>query len=337
MSELKQHHGFDPAAENDTGASIARFALLGGPEVLLLGAGSPEVARYLTGEHGRDVTDLDGDVDALTSMDGRQFDVVILRNVLEHLLQPGQTLERLLSASLLRADGLLVLSVPNASHQSVVSELLVGDLRYGDSGVLDDGPVRWFTLERLTSLVERAGFIVDRVERTRRTLEETASVDRSLDLSEDLRRRMVEMNDESMTQHFIVLARPNTPLNRAQAELDAVRAERQALHTQRDGLMRDRRVLQHEVGRLAELLRSEQDAKLADAAAAAAERQVLTAKIQQLHAQILATGKRVDRLQARARKWRATARAQERELDFYRSSRALRAAERMIRLARRAG
>lgn len=348
MSELKYSYPFDPEAENDTAASIARFVLLGGPDVLDIGSGPAWVSRYLAREHGRDVTCVDNDVDALKSLHGtglaaieadletdswdaelagRQFDVVILADVLEHLRRPGRILEALLAKSLLRADGLLVISVPNASHQSVVSELLLGDFRYTETGILDETHVRWFTLESLTRLLERSGFVVDRVERTRRTLEQTPSAERALGLPDEVRRQMVELNDDSLTYQFVVLARPDTAANRMTADRDAFEADRQAWHRERGDLLRERRVLQHEVERLAGLLNSEREAMSAETAAGAAELQLLTDQVHTLRARIAADANAIE-------KWKARARARRKRLEFYRNSRGMRAAERIVRKAR---
>jgi SAM-dependent methyltransferase len=355
MNELKYTYEFDPAAENDTAASIGRLALLGGPRVLDIGSGPAWVSRYLASEHGRDVTCLDYDVEALTSLHGteltaieadleldgwdaelagQQFDVAIVADVLEHLRQPGRVLEHLLSASLLRPDGLLVISVPNASHQSVVSELLLGDFRYTETGILDETHVRWFTLDSLTRLLERSGFVVDRVERTRRMLEHTPSAERALALPAELRQQLVELNDESLTYQFVVLARPDTAARRMSAEREAFEAERRAWHLERGDLIRDRRVLQHEVERFADLLRSEREAMSADSANGAAELRHLTNQISSLQAHLAASDAEIETLRARVTKWRTAAQSRGEKLEFYRNSRGMRTAERVVRKAR---
>ncbi|HUP98904.1 MAG TPA: class I SAM-dependent methyltransferase [Aeromicrobium sp.] len=363
MTELKYRYTLDPEAENDTAASIARLALLGGRRVLDIGSGPAWVSRYLAGEHRRKVTCLDNDIDALKSLQGteltaieadleqadwdaalsgQQFDVVILADVLEHLRQPGLILERLLSASLLRSDGLLVVSVPNASHQSVVSELLLGDFRYTETGILDETHVRWFTLDSLTRLLERCGFVVDRVERTRRKLEHTPSGERALAVPDEVRRRLPELNDESLTYQFVVLARPDTAARRMASDRDAFDAERQAWHLERGDLLRQHRVLQHEVDRLTGLLRAEREAASAETAAGAAELEVLTDRVQHLHARLAASaeqmqamGGKIESLRRRVARWKTTAEARGKKLEFYRASRGMRIAERVVRRVRR--
>ncbi|WP_084540909.1 class I SAM-dependent methyltransferase [Nocardioides alkalitolerans] len=229
MPALKYDYSFDPADENNTAAAVASFALTGGDDVLDIGSGPGWVSRYLAAEQGRHVTCLDYDRDALASLEeaglralfcdleteewdseitGESFDVVILADVLEHLRRPDAVLRRLRDQGLLRDDGRLVISVPNASHQSVVAELLVGDFRYTETGILDETHIRWFTLTSLRRLLESCGFVIEQVHRTTRILENVDSRSRAALLGDKVRREMSELNHDSTTYQFVVLARP---------------------------------------------------------------------------------------------------------------------------------
>jgi hypothetical protein len=252
---------------------------------------------------------------------------VVIADVLEHLRQPGKLLERIRSASLLREDGFVIISVPNASHQTVVAELLHGDFRYTETGLLDETHVRWFTLRNLTRLLERSGFVVDRVERTLRPMEH-ASLDRALDISPEMRREIRELNDESMTYQFVVLARPDTAANRMAAERDAFEVDRQAWAEERRELVALIRTHEREHTRLADQLRSEQEYMLTEFAAGAAE--------------LKAQADQVAVLRKRVEKWRDIAgrrgrrvKRLEAQVGFYRGSRLIRLSERIVRRARR--
>lgn len=348
MSDLKYTYTFDPEADNNTATSIARFALLGGPDVLDIGSGPAWVSRYLAGEHGRTVTCLDYDIDALRSLAdtgltayeadleaegwdkpvaGQQFDVVIIADVLEHLREPGKVLERLREASLMREDGFVIISVPNASHQSVVAELLHGDFRYTEAGLLDETHVRWFTLENLTRMLERSGFVVDRVERTLRPMEH-ASLDRTLDISPELRREIRQLNDESMTYQFVVLARPDTAANRMAAQRDAFEADRAAWAEERRELIALIRTHERDKARVVDQLKSEQEYMRREFAAGARELETQLTKLESLR--------------RRAEKWKGIAADRDRriqrleaQIGFYRGSRLMRLCERIVRKARR--
>src|SRR5205085_124080 len=74
----------------------------------------------------------------------RKFDAMIFGDVLEHLLDPVRLLRMLLPA--LADDGVLVLSIPNVKHWTVLYPLLVKDRwTYEDAGLLDRTHVHLFT------------------------------------------------------------------------------------------------------------------------------------------------------------------------------------------------
>ena len=97
----------------------------------------------------RDVT---GSLDALR---GRQFDVVLLLDVLEHTT----CAEDMLAAArdLLSREGRLLISVPNVAHLSVRLELATGRFEYRSHGILDRTHVQFFTLRRIEQMVQRVG------------------------------------------------------------------------------------------------------------------------------------------------------------------------------------
>jgi len=94
------------------------------------------------------------DVDVL----GHDFDVLIISEVLEHLVDPWGTLRRL--ASSLRTGAMVYASSPNAAHWSIICNLVYGRFRYQPSGLMDKTHLRWFTPESYRALFEETGFKV---------------------------------------------------------------------------------------------------------------------------------------------------------------------------------
>lgn len=90
------------------------------------------------------------------------FDVVVCADVLEHLVDPAGTLKSLIR--FLKPDGILVASVPNIVHASVVYQMAKGVFDYTEFGLLDDSHVRFFTKKTICETLIRAGFIVDKLE-----------------------------------------------------------------------------------------------------------------------------------------------------------------------------
>jgi 2-polyprenyl-3-methyl-5-hydroxy-6-metoxy-1,4-benzoquinol methylase len=98
-----------------------------------------------------------GDLDTLdlaAEFGEDRFDAIVAADVLEHLKDPLETLNRL--RPLLKPEGFFVISVPNVAHGSVRLALLSGDFKYGDIGLLDSTHLRFFTRETLEQLLDDA-------------------------------------------------------------------------------------------------------------------------------------------------------------------------------------
>jgi SAM-dependent methyltransferase len=90
------------------------------------------------------------------------FDALICGDVLEHLIDPGVTLRRLVP--MLKPGARLIASVPNVSNWRIVLGLLRGSFDYVDEGAMDRTHLRWFTPATLRRLIEDAGLSVDRLQ-----------------------------------------------------------------------------------------------------------------------------------------------------------------------------
>src|ERR1035437_1146467 len=86
------------------------------------------------------------------------FDAILLIDVLEHLVEPGRVLARLLD--LLKPGGLVVASIPNVAHVWVIANLLAGRWPQKDSGIFDRTHLRFFARGDMIRLLEGAGLEV---------------------------------------------------------------------------------------------------------------------------------------------------------------------------------
>jgi len=97
-------------------------------------------------------------LDLTSTFGDRKFDVVLCLDVLEHLLEPLDTLKRL--KDLLTPTGIVVASIPNVTHAAVRLQLLDGAFTYTDTGLLDRTHVRFFDRTEVTALFDDAGLTV---------------------------------------------------------------------------------------------------------------------------------------------------------------------------------
>jgi SAM-dependent methyltransferase len=102
---------------------------------------------------------LEGDVERMKlPFEHCFFDVIILSEILEHLVDPWGALERL--RPVLKPGGLIYTSSPNVAHITVLKALLRNRWDYCDEGRFDRTHLRWFTPATYRQMIERAGFEV---------------------------------------------------------------------------------------------------------------------------------------------------------------------------------
>jgi 2-polyprenyl-3-methyl-5-hydroxy-6-metoxy-1,4-benzoquinol methylase len=100
-----------------------------------------------------------GSFDSELDLPPSYFDVVTMNDVLEHLPRPEPALA--LAKAVLKADGSLIISVPNVRYYLNVRDLLFRkDWRYTDFGILDRTHLRFFTMRSAVRTVEENGFHV---------------------------------------------------------------------------------------------------------------------------------------------------------------------------------
>lgn len=124
----------------------------------------PEAAAEAR-KHLDDVVEADLNATSLADLfRGREFDVVVFGDVLEHLVDPDVVLRS--SVPLLAAGGAVVISIPNVNHGSLRLALLQGRWEYGETGLLDRTHLRFFTRESVVRMVAAAGLHITRLSGT---------------------------------------------------------------------------------------------------------------------------------------------------------------------------
>jgi len=101
--------------------------------------------------------DLEYGVDPkMPALCGREFDKVLLLDVLEHLRQPDKLLQD--CRSFLKPNGHLIVSLPNIANITVRLMLLFGGFNYTERGLLDKTHIRFFTRKTARKLLESNGY-----------------------------------------------------------------------------------------------------------------------------------------------------------------------------------
>lgn len=160
---------------------LLRFVPRGGSSALDVGCGAGGFAVHLRSRGYGRVTGIEPDAgrselardsvdrvihstieDALErDLAGDRFDLIVVSDVLEHLVDPWTVTGRLTEC--LTRGGRMLLSVPNVGSLEVVKQLVRhGDWRYDDSGMFDRTHLRWFGRSTLRALLDRAGLVPER-------------------------------------------------------------------------------------------------------------------------------------------------------------------------------
>jgi len=185
-SGLLHQRRFDPQGDDnthydlklgyDSSHSYALAAVGKGSRVLDIGAGPGGMARELT-KQGCEVTVVDRHAPAVPSVDVKvvvqdlndpprfdvhAYDTLLLLDVIEHVNNPEQFLERV-RAQFDHTPKKLVLSTPNIAFFVQRLMLLGGQFNYGKAGILDRTHTRLFTFRAVEHLLRDAGFRIKSV------------------------------------------------------------------------------------------------------------------------------------------------------------------------------
>jgi 2-polyprenyl-3-methyl-5-hydroxy-6-metoxy-1,4-benzoquinol methylase len=88
----------------------------------------------------------------------REFDRVLVLDVLEHMRDPAKLLSELKTQ--LAPRGKLIVSVPNAVNLTIRLMILFGHFSYSDRGILDWSHLRFFTRQTIRKLLRQNGYRV---------------------------------------------------------------------------------------------------------------------------------------------------------------------------------
>lgn len=236
----------DPAA-NDSLARIVQ-SIPPASRVLDVGTGSGALGRYLKNmrchvdgitysdeeaalaryDYARlEVIDLERTPPSALFSDQR-YDVIVCADILEHLRNPAEILRDL--RSLLSHNGCLLLSIPNATYQGVIFELMAGRFVRTREGILDTTHVNFYDRRGLTRMVEAAGFNIQTVSDVCKGLECSEFSALDIQALPKIIRQYVESLPDADTYQFVwtlipsecpIIATPNAPPSRPAVSIPA--------------------------------------------------------------------------------------------------------------------
>jgi 2-polyprenyl-3-methyl-5-hydroxy-6-metoxy-1,4-benzoquinol methylase/GT2 family glycosyltransferase len=113
-----------------------------------------------------DVERLDLDFDRESKIENlkskMRFDCLVCADVLEHLVDPAGFLRR--TRSWLTDEAVVVASVPNVRHHSVVGSLIEGNWTYEPAGLLDNTHLHFFTRRDAEEMFVKAGYQIEKLQ-----------------------------------------------------------------------------------------------------------------------------------------------------------------------------
>ncbi|MDR0259150.1 MAG: class I SAM-dependent methyltransferase, partial [Comamonas sp.] len=159
----------------------------------------------------------------------RQYDYIVCADVLEHLRQPEQLLAD--CRDLLAENGEILVSIPNAGYCGLVMELMQGELRYREEGLLDSTHLRFFTRQSLLRLMQAGQWSVQSLETIDRPLDESEFARTTADSLPPAVMRYLLAQPDALAYQFICSIRPSSDAAAAQAHAQlAMESEANTAH-----------------------------------------------------------------------------------------------------------
>ena len=170
---------FDPErAHPDDAHSILMRLIPANSRVLELGCATGYLSGYMEQRLGCRVTGLEADaeavriastrcteafvtdLDALDALDAASanapYDVLLAAAVLEHLKYPERLLQQ--AKSLLKAQGIVIVSLPNIAHWTMRLQHLFGHFNYTQYGIMDQTHLHFYTARTGGKLLQQTGY-----------------------------------------------------------------------------------------------------------------------------------------------------------------------------------
>jgi glycosyltransferase involved in cell wall biosynthesis len=145
--------------------------------------------------------------DGIPEAVGKDFDIVLAADVLEHLVNPGVLMKDI--RNVLSPDGSALFCVPNIAHWYPRGRSALGKFDYDQRGILDSTHLRFFTRKSIQKLVERQGYSIRRTETVGLPLDALSVSSSKGKLIRLLDQVLITMWPTMFGYQFIIEATPN--------------------------------------------------------------------------------------------------------------------------------
>lgn len=173
---------YDFEMDLDEQSSVGKIAaqIKPGSKVLEFGPGNGRLTKHLIGAKNCQVSivELDkelfdfvseisqdgfyGDIESFEWANyyaGQTFDYILFADVLEHLVNPGETLKKV--REFLNEEGEILITFPNLVHNSVMIHLFNNELPWASYGLLDETHNSFYTHEGFKKVFEKADLSIN--------------------------------------------------------------------------------------------------------------------------------------------------------------------------------
>lgn len=96
---------------------------------------------------------------------GEKYDVIVIGDLLEHLINPNKLLEEL--HLITTEEARIICCIPNMTHYSVIQKMLTGDISYEDMGLLDKTHLKFYSQSSAFKIFLDSGWLPNLVDQCR--------------------------------------------------------------------------------------------------------------------------------------------------------------------------
>jgi 2-polyprenyl-3-methyl-5-hydroxy-6-metoxy-1,4-benzoquinol methylase len=143
--------------------------------------------------------------------ENRKFEIIILGDILEHLVDPWKALDNLVQ--IVKHTSKILISIPNSAHWYFRLKVLLGKIEYTRNGLFDKTHLRFFTKKSSKELIENSKFKVISLNYSSIPWENILNLRMLMKPISILERFLIALRPEIFAYQFIYLVEPKNFLN----------------------------------------------------------------------------------------------------------------------------